>query len=894
MREGKQLGQQLFGLMLGSLAGAGIALSQTTVTGPGPMSVGTTDATDLRLQTNGTTRVWITSTGNVGIGTAAPATLLHVAGATTLGGNLTVNGSTVTLSGIPGGSLATDVLVRTGSGAVEYRSASGLVGSLAWLLGGNTLTSTQSLGTVSNHDLPIITNNVERVRITATGNVGIGTSTPAQRLHVVGNIQFTGALMPAGAAGTAGQVLVSQGGAAAPQWWTITDDGTGTVVVTPASGQITIGALNNNAIWNANRLQGNNVSSTPPAANQVLAWDAMSNSWTPKSLGSLGAVTGTGTANRLVRWTGTSTVGNGSLDDDGNGVLSRAGNIAINPGAGNTLSTNGNFSAAGTGTFGGQLTVSSGGAAITGNVSVTGNITATGNLTVNGNTTLGTGASNTVTINAGTVTAANLPAGTSNDFVVRGAGGVLQVRTVTGMVTGTGTANRLVRWTSSSTIGDGSLDDNGSGTLSRAGNIAINPGAGNTLSTNGNFSAAGTGTFGGQLTVSSGGAAITGNVSVAGNITATGNLTVNGNTTLGDAATDQVTINAAAVQVPNIPSSSTAMQVVMRESNELRLRSALDPIWNANQLQGFDVSSAVPSAGNILVWNAVTSEWEPNPVTVAGAWSVNGNPGTDPTFNFLGTTDDQPLIIKTNGTERMRIANSTNNGYVGIGVTAPAFRLELPNIANPAGRGRANSWLTYSSLRWKEDIRPLENALDKVMQLQGYSFRWKPEYGGTPDIGFLAEEVARVVPEVVSYEPDGQVAGMDYSRLVALLVEAVKEQQREIAQLRGLVEQLLRERGERGGSGGSIELHDAWLGQNIPNPFEGTTTIPYYIPAGVSRAELVVRDLGGRELRRLELSERGAHGQVRLEMRLLGSGTYEYSLVLDGRVVATRQMTLVR
>jgi len=725
-----------------------------------------------------------------------------------------------------------------------------------------------SVGTTDATDLRLQTNGTTRVWITSTGNVGIGTAVPAEQLHVVGNIHFTGALMPAGAAGTAGQVLVSQGGAAAPQWWTITDDGTGTVVVTPAGGQITIGALNNNAIWNADRLQGNNVSSTPPAANDVLAWDAMSNSWTPKSLGSLGAVTGTGTANRLVRWTSSSTIGDGSLEDDGSGTLSRAGNIAINPGTGNTLSTNGNFSAAGTGTFGGQLTVSSGGAAITGNVSVTGNITATGNLTVGGNTTLGTGASNTVTINAGTVTAPNLPAGTSNDFVVRGAGGVLQVRTLTGIVSGTGTAGQVAFWTGPSTIG-GSPNLTWTGTALGVGGDVNASGDlnGTDVNANGNV------TVGGDLSLSSGEFVVGNGAGSAGQV-----LVSQGSGAapewwdiVDDATTTTVTIGSGQIQIA--------------ANNVL-------PLWNANQLQGFDVSSAAPSAGNILVWNG--TEWEPNPVTVAGAWSVNGNPGTDPAFNFLGTTDDQPLIIKTNGTERMRIANSTNNGYVGIGVTAPAFRLELPNIANPAGRGRANSWLTYSSLRWKEDIRPLENALDKVMQLQGYSFRWKPEYGGTPDIGFLAEEVARVVPEVVSYEPDGQVAGMDYSRLVALLVEAVKEQQREIAQLRGLVEQLLRERGERGGSGGSIELHDAWLGQNIPNPFEGTTTIPYYIPAGVSRAELVVRDLGGRELRRLELSERGAHGQVRLEMRLLGSGTYEYSLVLDGRVVATRQMTLVR
>jgi regulator of replication initiation timing len=94
--------------------------------------------------------------------------------------------------------------------------------------------------------------------------------------------------------------------------------------------------------------------------------------------------------------------------------------------------------------------------------------------------------------------------------------------------------------------------------------------------------------------------------------------------------------------------------------------------------------------------------------------------------------------------------------------------------------------------------------------------------------------------------------------------------------------------------GGSTAGENAWLGQNIPNPFAGTTTIPYYVPAGVSRAELVVRDVGGRELKWLELAERGAHGQVVLEMGLLGSGTYEYALVLDGRTVASRQMLLLK
>ncbi|GBD07666.1 hypothetical protein HRbin21_01497 [bacterium HR21] len=324
-------------------------------------------------------------------------------------------------------------------------------------------------------------------------------------------------------------------------------------------------------------------------------------------------------------------------------------------------------------------------------------------------------------------------------------------------------------------------------------------------------------------------------------------------------------------------------------------------IWNANQLQGTPIASSLsPSTGQVLQWDG--SQWTAAGIGAAGGWAVVGNALTS--NGSLGTTTNYAVIFITNNTEAMRL---TTDRRLDFQSGAGAYRIDLPN--NPTvsiGRIRANGYATYSSLRWKEELRPIERALDRVMQLTGYHFRWKPEYGGREDIGFVMEEVVGVVPEVVDRdEQTGELLGMDYGRMTALLVEALKAQVRQqeqvntelrqrLERLESLVEQLLRERGERGGSGGSIELHDAWLGQNIPNPFEGTTTIPYYIPAGVSQAELVVRDLGGRELRRLELSERGAHGQVRLEMRLLGSGTYEYSLVLDGRVVATRQMTLVR
>ncbi len=330
--------------------------------------------------------------------------------------------------------------------------------------------------------------------------------------------------------------------------------------------------------------------------------------------------------------------------------------------------------------------------------------------------------------------------------------------------------------------------------------------------------------------------------------------------------------------------------------------------WNADKLQGTAIDPGLsPLAGQVLQWDG--SKWTAAGIGAAGGWAVGGNALTS--NGSLGTTTNYAVIFITNNTEAMRLTTDQRLDFQG---GSGSYRIDLPNSTLVGvGRIRANSFATYSSLRWKEDIRPIGNALERAMALRGVNFRWKPEYGGREDMGFILEEVDRVVPEVVDRdERTGELLGMDYSRLTALLVEALKQHvrtqeqvnarlQQENAELRqrverleSLVEQLLRQNGERGAGSQPSTIHDAWLGQNIPNPFAGTTTIPYYVPAGVSRAELVVRDVGGRELRRLEVGERGAHGQVVLEMGLLGSGTYEYALVLDGRVVAVKQMTLMR
>ena len=94
-----------------------------------------------------------------------------------------------------------------------------------------------------------------------------------------------------------------------------------------------------------------------------------------------------------------------------------------------------------------------------------------------------------------------------------------------------------------------------------------------------------------------------------------------------------------------------------------------------------------------------------------------------------------------------------------------------------------------SSRRWKTEIQTIDNPLLLVEQLRGVRYTWKED--GRDDIGLIAEEVGEVVPEVVTYEENGVDARtVNYGRLVGVLVESIKQQQRNIQQQRQEVDAL--------------------------------------------------------------------------------------------------------
>ena len=124
-----------------------------------------------------------------------------------------------------------------------------------------------------------------------------------------------------------------------------------------------------------------------------------------------------------------------------------------------------------------------------------------------------------------------------------------------------------------------------------------------------------------------------------------------------------------------------------------------------------------------------------------------------------------------------------------------AGRAYFNNNVAVNGAVTATSCCGASDLRLKRDIVPLRNALSKVLDLSGVQFRWdeepQKENWQVPDsnthIGLIAQEVEEVLPEVVHADGRGYKS-VEYDKLTTLLVEAVKEQQKQIEEQRSALE----------------------------------------------------------------------------------------------------------
>lgn len=129
-----------------------------------------------------------------------------------------------------------------------------------------------------------------------------------------------------------------------------------------------------------------------------------------------------------------------------------------------------------------------------------------------------------------------------------------------------------------------------------------------------------------------------------------------------------------------------------------------------------------------------------------------------------------------------------NGASVGIGISNPAYPLDV------VGNVHGTSFVNGSDIRWKKDIITLHSSLNKVLSMRGIEYSWRKDspFGktdSTRQIGFVAQEVESVIPELITTDPNGYKS-VKYANITAVLVEAMKEQQSQIDALKKTIEAL--------------------------------------------------------------------------------------------------------
>jgi hypothetical protein len=247
----------------------------------------------------------------------------------------------------------------------------------------------------------------------------------------------------------------------------------------------------------------------------------------------------------------------------------------------------------------------------------------------------------------------------------------------------------------------------------------------------------------------------------------------------------------------------------------------------------FTQAMTLDASGNLLVGTTSSSGVSGAAFKKGAATSClieisggNGTPATDSlavgqdasNVGYVYQRANQALIFGTNNTERMRINSSgdllvnttssfggvrgvvTSQGIVGVAYAYVSYSSgtdENGQIAfiNPNGvvggintNGSSTSYITSSDYRLKENIAPMTGALATVSALKPVTYNWKVD--GSSGQGFIAHELAEVVPDAVTGEKDAVNAdgsikpqGIDTSFLVATLTAAIQEQQAIITQL---------------------------------------------------------------------------------------------------------------
>jgi hypothetical protein len=218
-------------------------------------------------------------------------------------------------------------------------------------------------------------------------------------------------------------------------------------------------------------------------------------------------------------------------------------------------------------------------------------------------------------------------------------------------------------------------------------------------------------------------------------------------------------------------------------------------------------------AQQIQFRRGTSAEWAAaNPILAQGEIGVNldGNRfkvGTGLTsWNYLEYTavfdvvvqsPTAPIVYPTfanaSGVTNIGIATSgptsfvyiPSSGNLGIGTTNATSKLTVSGNLLVTGIITATDFNSASDINLKENIKKIDNPIDKIIKIDGVRFDWKSD--NKPSMGVIAQNIAEVLPELVSGEESKTV---NYNGIIGLLIECVKTQQEQIDELNRRLDEL--------------------------------------------------------------------------------------------------------
>ncbi|HEX5154261.1 MAG TPA: tail fiber domain-containing protein [Parafilimonas sp.] len=217
--------------------------------------------------------------------------------------------------------------------------------------------------------------------------------------------------------------------------------------------------------------------------------------------------------------------------------------------------------------------------------------------------------------------------------------------------------------------------------------------------------------------------------------------------------------------------------------------------------------------------------------------------------------------------------------------------------------------INTSDLRDKTNIRDLNYGLKEILKLRSVKFNWKESASKEDKLGLIAQELQKVMPEVVrdyEYKRDengnrkkvqSARLGVSYDDLIPVLIKAIQEQQQEIEALKKVIGHTTASATTpstpvNSNEQSNVKLGAATLEQNVPNPLRNTTSIRYNISKNTKNASLLITDMSGKSIK--QISIKPGTGSINLDATSLNAGTYIYTLIADGNKIESKRMVVAK